>query len=468
MKQALKTLLAALLVLTMLFTAAACGGDKKPDDKDATGTTDANNDFFTDTEVVTSNDEGTTGNSGGAIPDANKVAGKSWKEVLASMPKKLKGTTVEVYNWNPASEYTGAPAVIEKFQKETGIKVKWTRVNHGEYWTKLDGLIANKQAPDAVRTDTPLATRMTQFQSLDAAKYDFSDAAWDPIVMKAHTINGVTLATSLKNTHIGIVEVMHYNKNLIEKYDLEDPYQLWKAGKWDTNKLIEIARQYAKASGNKIAVTGIWNYDWLQMRGIDGNIAYKNGQYVNMMSDPTFLKVTQEYADLSVTEGLFGGGRAEIMDAGNALFYAGGSIYTRKKNTYMGTLKSEGSLYIVPMPAVTGQSTYYQARHEFEAYAIAKAAKNPEAVPYFLRYFLDGANYDLNSFFCNKQNLEVYNWCMQQENIMWTIGFVEPKSDTDGIGRKTANQVKPYVDSISPYVDSEVRKLNDALKKVGK
>lgn len=216
MKQTIKTLLASLLALTMLFTAAACGGDE------GTASNDDNNDFFTDTEVVNSNEEETDKDDASAsgsseTPDENKVGGKSWKDVLASMPKSLKGTTVTIYNWNPAAEYTGAPAVLEDFEKETGIKVEWMRVNYSEYVTKLSGLIASNEAPDVARTRQPVPERLAQFQSLDAAKYDFTDAAWDQVVMKDYTVNGVTYGQFVKPQAIHLFKLPQTLKKFFVK-----------------------------------------------------------------------------------------------------------------------------------------------------------------------------------------------------------------------------------------------------------
>lgn len=471
MKQTLKTILAGLLVLAMLFTAVACGeSTDKGGNKDADTNVDANNDFFTDTEVVNSEDKGGDepgANDGSSVtPEENKVGGKSWKDVLAGMPKKLRGTKVVIYNWNPANEYTGAPAVLENFTKETGIKVEWMRVNYTEYVTKLAGLVASKESPDTVRTRLPVPERLDQFQSLDAAKFDFSDAAWDQQTMKDYTVNGVTYATSLKNTHLGSVCMMFYNKAQIQKYDMEDPYTLWKNGKWNMDKFIQMCKDYVKASNNKSACTGMDIEEWLQMHGLDANVAYKDGKFTSLMGDAKLLTLTQEYCDYYNTNKIFNRGQAEIMDEGNALFYSGASVYARKKNSYFGTLKAEGVLYMVPMPMPAGQK-YYNLRDEYEAYAIPRGAKNPEAVPYLLRYFLDGGNYELDSFFCNKQNLEVYNWCMSQSNNIWSNGWIEPDGD-DGISKRTGNQVKSYLDSIAPYVNTQVNNLNTAMSKLSK
>ncbi len=481
MKKTLKTILSIFLVLAMVLSVAGCGG------KTDTTSDAMNDDFFADEENVINNDTGdgngtASGDSGDGstsskkpnaeIPKDSVVGGTGWEKVLASMPKKLRGTTVQIMNWNPITEYTGAATAIKEFTKQTGIKVDWLMVDMNVYVTRLASLVASDKAPDVVRTCTPEPSWMLSFQSLDAAKFDFTDEAWDKKVMKDYTVNGVTYATSLNNTHLGTVAMMFYNKELINRYDYEDPYKLWKAGKWTWSKFIEMCKTYKKeAKADRACVGAEWD-NWIQLYGIAGPVGYDGNKYYSNLKDAKFLTVTQQIADLYHVDQLFHQGQAEEMDSGNVLFYAGASIYLRKNNSYLGGLKSSGTLYAVPMPSIDGQSKYYQSRFEYEAYAIAQGAKNAEAVPYFLRFFLDGENYDLNSFFCNKQNLEVYNWCMNQENTIWTTGF-RSEDDTFGDGKTgvvalQGSQVKSYIDSNASMIDARVAKFNKLLSQLKK
>ncbi len=396
----------------------------------------------------------------------NFVNNKTWQQVLAEMPQNLKGTKVVIYNWTPLAEYYNAPSVMEDFTSQTGITVEWKRVNYTEYFTRLAALVATQESPDIVRVKLPVPDSFRYLQPLSTANYDFGDSAWDNQVMKDYTANGKVYATSLKNTPIGTVGMMLYNKSVINRYGLEDPYSLWKNGKWTTNKFIEMCKDYVKMSGNKSACTGMDIDKWLQMHGIESNVAFRNGKFISLMNDAKLLTLTQQYCDYYNINKILNKGQAEIMDAGQSLFYAGASWCIRSKNSYFGTLKSNGTLYAVPMPIVPGEK-YYNIRDEYEAYGIAKGAKNPQAVPYVLRYFLDGNNYNLNKFFCNSQNVEVYNWCMAQTNNIWSSGWYEPDS-TNGISKKTANQVKSYLDAIAPSVENHVKSLNDAMSKIGK
>lgn len=397
----------------------------------------------------------------------NQITGKTWSQVKASMPSSLRGTKVVFYNWNPLGEYEGMSEAFNELENQTGIKVEWLRVSHAEYLSKLAALIASHEAPDIVRMKQPLPERLKYCQPLSVSGYDFNDTAWDQSVMKDYSVKGAPYATSLNNTHLGTVGMMFYNNKLIKNLGLEDPYLLWKEGKWTTDKFLQMCKDFLKKTDEDAAAVGVTVDKWLQLYGISGNIGFINGVYSSNMNNANLVTVTKQFADYYTIQKIFGQGRAEVFDADRALFYMGPSIFARRKNSYFQNVKSAGNFYAVPMPSVTGQGTYYQSRDEYEAYAISKGAKNPKAVPYVLRYVLDSANYDLERVFCNKQNLEVYNWCMAQESKIWSLPFAEPSS-SNGIYKKTGNQVKSYIDSIKYHVDNVVNDYNTAWSNITK
>ncbi len=483
MKQAIKSILAIFMILCMIFTVVGCTQTQTESEQVAAG-----DDFFTDTKTenpVESQD--TTGSNGGTttssntpsggnsttsnvtVPEENAVGGSSWQKVLNSIPKKLKGTTVTVWNWNPAIEYTGAPEVLEEFKKQTGIKVDWKTVDYSVYFTKLAATVASKKnIPDVARTRGPRPENLLSFQPLSAANYDFSDAAWDQSLMDVYTLGGKVYATSLNNTHIGAVAMMLYNKSLIDKHEFEDPYTLWKNGKWTYEKFVEMATEYKKITGN-FGIVGETRFDALMAaRGFSGGISYNGSQFVNVVKKNELLTALQSIIDLYTVDSIGGYGRADFFNNSLSLFYLGGAVHLRRKNSYFGTLKEQNLIYAVPVPVPAGQSTYYQGTDEAEAYAIVDGATNPEAVPYFLRFYLDGANYELNTYFVNKQNLEVYNWCMSQKNKIYFYGYGDMGSINDGLLSKRSAHLKSYIDENSPVLDKNVKEMNETIAKLKK
>jgi len=99
MKNAFRILLAALLVLSMLFTLTACSNTEK-----------------TSTKAPSSDDKGAE---------------------TAASDKPYAGTELTVFNWYDYID----PAVIEMFEKETGVKVSYVNfTNNEEMYTKLEAV----------------------------------------------------------------------------------------------------------------------------------------------------------------------------------------------------------------------------------------------------------------------------------------------------------------------------------------
>ena len=96
----LRSALSLFLAAAFIFTCAACGNKNTGSQE-----SDIDGDFFTDDEVVISNDtdgadsktgdsdSNAAGNSSANTPKGNKIGGKSWKEVLAGMPKSFAAQT---------------------------------------------------------------------------------------------------------------------------------------------------------------------------------------------------------------------------------------------------------------------------------------------------------------------------------------------------------------------------------------
>lgn len=449
MKEIQKRLLALVLGVIMVFSCVACGGKEEDKKKPAQNQT-------------------------------NKQAGESasWEEVLANIPDELRGTTITVYNWNPITEYPGGATAIKKFTELTGIEVVWQTESFETYLSKLSSMVASgKDVPDVARLRSPLVSNFISMQPLSVTGFDFSDGAWDQWAMDEYTVNGNTYGVTLADTHLASPGMLLYNKSLIAKYDLEDPYKLWKNGQWTYDKFVQVMKDF-KAETNADYVCSYNDYSELtSMFGVTGPITYDGTKYVSMLKDSNFVNATQKIVDLKNTDYLLTRWAPEEFDSGKILFWAGSAVYARRQNAYFENLKSAGSMQAVPFPTVEGEKENVMFR-ELEAYGIPKGAQNAAAVPYFLRFFLDRTNYDLTSFFCSKQALEVYDHCMSVESKQWTTLYGkeykfydntnEPDEFTQQLRNATGAQVLSVLDSTASVIDQRVKRYNEQLDLLGK
>ncbi len=478
MKAITKRIVFGLLALALMLSMVACGGTKD----DTTATTTAGGDDVVTT--VGGDDPDVTTTVGGDQPSGSgsvnvtttkKPQGNtqslSWAQVKAKMPANLRNTKIVFYNWNEVRSITDAEKVIRNFTKETGITVDWQLGSYADYATEIAAKQAAKNAPDIIRMRVADPTTMAMLQPLSKTGYDFSDAAWDQQVLKQYTYKGNAYAVNMQNTLMQLPNVLLYNKALVTRYDLEDPYALWKKGKWTWNKFVEVMTDFKEAADENYKAFNPAHFQVAaQLVGSDF-VRYTENGYVNNMTDSKLAQGIQKYIKIR-DAGLTTGGTfmLEPFESGKILFFNDSIIGARKTHFYFTDLKSKGQLSVVPMPQMDGEKNYYQLYKELEAYAIPVGAKNAAAVPYFLRYWLDAENYDENNFFATKTILEVYKSCRAQQNIFnaenWHLvmpfgSAAQPL--TDSIFKATAAQVAPMLSQYRSVVEALVKQANNKL-----
>ena len=484
MKSNLRRIFCLLLALAMIFSVAACG---KADDGGSTLdfddegwdiTVDGNvgGNESTDDGSKTQSGNTSTGNGGSTVkqPAVKNADELSLAELTAQIPSNLRGTTVHVFSWNPVKDVTGAEKVVADFEKKTGIKVKWEQGSYDTYDEAIIAKINSGAAPDIIRYNSPNPARMATTQDLKTATgFDFKGDIWDSTVYDAFTVNGKTFGINMKNTFNKQPTVVMYLKSTIENNQLEDPYQLWKSGKWTFDKFLEMCREFKEKTNGSCGWMTSRIIDIMWFRGI-GFIEFDGTKYTNNSLDPDVINALKDICTWTTTD-IMAGGMSETSSfcSGNYLFYTDNILGARRNDSlHYVEQKKNNDLYCVPFPQESGK-TYYQSYSESEAFGIPKGAKNPEAVYYFLRYYLDANNYDSKMFFSNSQILEVYNWCISQEKQMHTIDrYITGSYATQLLdipatvrGGLQPAQVQTTLESLSPKFKLCADKANDVIKK---
>lgn len=397
--------------------------------------------------------------------------GGSLDDLLKSVPAELKNTTVTIYSWNEANAVSGATKVIEDFTKKTGIKVKWNVGSYDNYATEVSALVAADKAPDIIRLMGLQHSIISNMDPLSKTGFDFTEDIWDKNVTDFYTVNGKMYGANLKNTLIQQPTVLLYNKDTIAKYDFEDPYTLWKQGKWTWEKFKQMLVDYHKETGNPSWSPRTY-VDIATTKG-EGFITKNGDRFKSNMSSKTLynslVDMSQMYQD-GLVDSIpinYGG-----IGADKNLFLSESIIGARRTHFYFVSLKEQQKLKIVPLPSVG--STYVQHYSELEAYGLAKGAKNPSGAYYFLRYYLDAANYDQKTFFPDTTFMDVYKWCMKQDKIYVPDDHFVITQDTGEIYRNMwlkvietkPDQISSYLAKYSGAVENAVKSTNTRLERI--
>ena len=477
MKKTMLRLICLALAVFMVFGVAGCKSNNTSSFGESTG--DFNLDFNgndTGSQDDVSLNESAVKGKGNAtkaetIADADSL---SLNQLLSQIPSSLRGTTITFYNWNPVKEFTGAEAVISKFEKQTGIKVNWTTGGYDDYDSKIAAMINSGSSPDIIRFKDPSIHRMYLCDDIKTATgYDCKGAVWDSKLTSKYTVKGKIYAVNLKDTLFNEPYVFIYKKSKVDKYKLEDPYAIYKSGNWTWDRFISMCKQFKEFETGDDPWRTNTGIDYLNFSG-KHLFTFDGSKYTNNLSSPEISDGIKKMCEYRKNEYIGSALRLpKHFEEGKMLFMTYSAICLRKTNAWFTSVKADGDLYAVPIPSIPGvNGTSFS---ELEAYGVCKGAKNGAAAYYFLRYFLDASNYDPNTFFCNKQAYDVYKDCMAKSEYYVStdaslIDIVGEGGNLAGLSKFVVEggdfaQFNSERDRVMPTYNLAVKKANEVLDK---
>lgn len=488
-----KRMISLIAAVLMMISVTACAGKKEPSSSsvsdDTSTTTDAASDETSDTGSATettgeNNTTGTTsgstakpGNNVGTTRNETKTTASSKKsltrdEVIKSMPQNLKGKTLTYFYWWDPRKQMEKEAIAD-FEKATGVKVNCEVGSYWEFQSELNAKISSGKSPDLIRMLGNELWMMQNIQPLSASKFDYSDPAWDDWIMKQYTFNGEVFATNLKNSAVLDVYMVYYNKKALKAAGMEDkdPYKIWKKNPndWTWDKFWSLCDEFLKANNNRSGYYGALPvYYWAVMRAMGGSLCYYDpaqGKYVNGTLMPDTIngvtKTIEAYSkkwlastDSKLNQADFGRGKT--------LFLINGPFSARTRDEQEASLKKTGDLGVVPMPTDSKITLLY----EMTAFAIPKGAKNPELVPYYIRYVMDQQSYDMSKVFYDAPSLEVYNYTVNKRNYWY--GHHENEDLYKELKAAGVSQVKSILNKYSPVIANSAEEANQRIPFLGK
>ncbi len=390
---------------------------------------------------------------------------------LASMPKKLKGTTLKYfYWWDPKTQME--KDAIAAFEKKTGITVKTEVGTYKTFQTELAAKIAAGNSPDIVRLLSNAMYQVKTLQPITNSGYDFSDDIWWKKLMKDYTYNGRTYAVNIRPKDAAILDtyMIYYNKRALRAAEIQDPYQLWKKNpkSWTWSKLWSMCEEFVKANNNKSGYYGIsfqYNNAYVRMFGC-ANYDYnsKTGKWENYMDSPELAKRWSELITYN-TKGLSAINHdATSFQRAKILFDGAGPFACRVGDQTHQVLKDRGELGVVPLPT----DTPYQLLYEYTAFGVPQGAKNIEAVPYYLRYVLDRKNYDANKIYFDSQAKDVVEYTLSFADSKYFFGENELSELRQKLVGGTAAQVKSTLTAYKGVIQDSVNSSNEQIKYLSK
>jgi len=435
----LKTLLAILVCLSMVFCMSACGNEEsasEPEilygnevddsfgDEDTEGNVDATgsenngtngggNNAGTNTNNAGTNSNANGSSNGGGNKDGvvtstitkpnssngggntqsyddglvqkNEINEDSKKDFLLSIPKKYSGQEVSILTWWEPFDYEVEK--MARFTKATGIKVKFVYADNASYMQKLSSLKLQKNSPDIACIQAgqyPSAIIQDYFQPIDNTKLSFNSKTFDLDSMNKLKWNGKRYGAIIKgNSHINF-GILIYNADMFKKHGVTDPHTLWSKGNWNWDTLVSTAQEIQKKSGVTALSTEYHGYRLSQSSGEDA-VIFKNGKLVNNTGSENYREAYKFIFNLGLK------GQYKVLDSGlNRDGFMNGQCAMFLEDSW--ALQSgeryenlSFTLGFAPIPCKKGVNA---VPSDFQLWGFPVGAKNTEAAAYALEYWL--------------------------------------------------------------------------------
>lgn len=477
----LRRLMCLLCAAAILFSAAACKSSPETSSSESDADSNISSDYQSEENSSVSSDEeqSSSAPSSSNASTTSKPSSQSEKttnltreQVMAQMPAKLKNTTIKYMTWENPKKSMEKDAIAE-FEKKTGIKIDVEMVDLSEKYNILASRIAAGNSPDLFRTDESWPSICKNLQPIENLNFNFNDRAWDWDLMHDFTFNGKTYSMQLADTPFTPVAVLYYDKSAIKKAEMEDPYTIWKKNpkNWTWDKFFELCKTFLDRNGNKDGYYGAvfgntYVYAYTRSFGL-ANVSYdyKTSKYTSNLQNPEYIKRMEILAD--AIQKKYISSDAQGFEMGQVLFTWDWSMNAQANNIYYANLKKRNNLGIVSIPTDSTKQVLYQQM----GHGVPVGAKNPEAVPYFIRYIQDRKGYDIDTIYSVPNSAEVIEWSLEQgrKNKNFYVGeSIHNYTYITTIMTSPASQVKAICDTHAPEYEAAVNDLNKAVAELPK
>lgn len=454
------SVLALILVATMLLTLVSCGEEQPAEDLpavnggDATSTTTTAADdnaevtdpsesdpsesdpSATDPSASSSSSASQSGlktnstqgkqstSSSASKSSATKPSVSADEDVLtAAKNAGLQGTSIKMYIWWTAGKDDKAEA--KTFEEKTGIKVSYETSALDKYQQNLSAKVMAKNAPALaaiINEWYPQPITRGLMQPIDNVKgWNFKDSKlYSLSLMDQFGYKGKHYGIALKGSNMTTFEVMFFNKAILSKQGVkigkDDPYTLWKKGQWNWDTCLKIAQKCTDSSKKLSGISNVYQNYWMLSAGEDFVKSTKAGLKNNVKSSGVLnawnwnwdMVNTYKVIDTSYTgQTPFFQGKAAMLGAGSYMMQADSS----HSNYVPQNMKDDWS--VVPFPSPKGK-TVAACEGTVWGFPTGVTGNKLQAAAWYLRYFLDDYTYSARDFYPKDECWEIMKWMWDQ------------------------------------------------------
>lgn len=327
-----------------------------------------------------------------------------------NIPVELVGSTVRFASWRDHTADECA-SVIEGFIDLTGIDVEMEIYPEAQYVAKLQAQIAADDAPDVIIENGTIATLLQVLQPIENAGIDPKDKFWDQNAIPYYTFGGKTYAVNGANSYNRLSSsIITYNVEFFETYGIKTPDEYIKENNWtwETFKQCMKDIRNAPADGDNNN-TSLDVKQFLDAYGAQWiNLNTETGKYENISTNTNLFDCYKYILEISESNLAYtpAGMTTNGIPDGTGVMCLTSAFALRKNGYYKNVDPAIVAYTKLPKRNASDENypgTYIASR----AYGLCEGSKNPLAAGYFIRYFLDDNNYNMDEVYLNESSAKL-------------------------------------------------------------
>ncbi len=456
MKTNIKRIICAIFAFAILVCAlSACGGSGATEST----ASDSNKTVSNDDETVSATTPSYTGD---------------WEnfDPYATISEDIKGQTVRYATWIDHYNTEGAQP-LANFYNDTGLNIELFTVPQGQYVDKIITAIASGDKPDVFKSNEgadnfPLTLQLAA--PIDVVStVNLDDPIWHKSMLETAKIDGHYYLLNTIGSPWSGSNLVYYNKALFEDNGFTTPEEYYADGNWTWTTMLKVMKDVkalgADFQGGYVDVEVLGDTAGASFCMYD----YKTATFSNGSKKKELAMTYQWYAEAR-EQGLVNGSFNSFKEGKCGIVITG--VYGLKNTGHFKDMNwnDVGFTYL---PALE-DGTNGKISSIYRMYGIINGAPHADAAGYFIRYWLDPKNYDLqNTFISNKAgnfyyaltNSEADDKYFNFDDVCCTlIGQGSVSVFNGGAKAASAAAVPTKLEAVSNVVDEAVAKANKLIQ----
>ncbi len=373
-----KRTVAGVSALALTLSMTACGGDSETSSGETTSETAATTTMATvavNTETVKEEDQATL----------DQIADEYLQDI------ELENKTIKWlahYDLNPSTDGRSESVALNLFKSKYQGEIKWYTTTWDTRYSDLSTYVLGGEGIDFFPCDTaalPKGVVSGMFQPIDDY-IDMDSDIWSDMksAMEIYNFNGKHYEIV---TSVSAEQVVIYNKQTISENGLEDPWELYQAGKWNWDKFTSMLESYVDPEADCYGLDGFWAEKALFLSAGVPSVTSVDGTLTVNLMDATVEKAQNWLYELYnkglvINREMFDWHeQPQFMGEGKELFYIVGAWAINTDPETWTTKIPPENLGIAPVPSPAGSDPFQAAT--LDGWVLCKGAANPQGVAMF-------------------------------------------------------------------------------------